>query len=96
MYVMNLKSKKVLNRNGKKRRVYILSLNQFLFRIKLSRFDHLTVFQARGANSDPFNSAVNVSLNPLQIRQPSPSTSIVSMTHLVPEHGTLTAYITNS
>ena len=53
-------------------------------RINLSRFDHLTVFQAGRTNADPFNSAVEVSPHPLQIRQPSSSARIVSMTHLVP------------
>ena len=39
--------------------------NKFLLKINLSCFDHLTLLQTRGANTDPFNSAVNVSLYPL-------------------------------
>ena len=91
-----VKSYLIIKKLHKKGEYKYSPFEKFLVGKKLSRFDHLTVFQTRGTNADPFNSAVNVSLYPLQIRQPSPSARIVSMTHLVPVQGTFTAYITNS
>ena len=73
-----------------------LLFQKSLSAISLCRFKHLSQLKAGSANADPFNRTVDIRLHPLKVRQPSPPACIVSMTHLVPVLGTLTAYITNS